>query len=246
VVSMMSLEKALLYEKYRLPYPAEMVDTVLEHVGVKVDAAVDIGAGTGQLARLFAARCNHIYAVEPDDSMRTVAADMLRDYPNVVVVDGSAENTTLSSESVDLIVIGNAFHRFKQEAVHELLRILKPNGWVAIISYQYTNQAFTDILFGELGKLQGLTSRSATTWHHMSPQSLFGERPILTLRYPQFWRQDWDAFWGAARSGMEAPESGAEFAQFRDINRSVFDTFRVDDSIRIEYETTVLFGQPKL
>jgi hypothetical protein len=45
---MISIEKARLYEKYRLPYAREVVNDLLEHVG-EVQVVADIGAGTGQL-----------------------------------------------------------------------------------------------------------------------------------------------------------------------------------------------------
>ena len=49
----MTIEKAVLYEKYRLPYAERAVADLLDYIGV-VQVVADIGAGTGQLARLFA------------------------------------------------------------------------------------------------------------------------------------------------------------------------------------------------
>ena len=56
------LEKATLYEKHRLPYAPEAVDELLHRTG-PVQVVADIGAGTGQLARLFAGRCELVHAV---------------------------------------------------------------------------------------------------------------------------------------------------------------------------------------
>lgn len=241
----MSLEKALLYEKFRLPYASEMVDDLLKQVGT-VSVVADIGAGTCQLARLFARTCTQVYAVEPDPAMRQVAAEVSKDYANIRVVDASAEQTTLPDNRVDLIVIGNAFHRFQPPAIHELLRILKPAGWVAVIFYNFTNQKFADSLFPKLGQLKSLASRSNQNWHRMPIEALFGDRPIHTLNYAQSVAEDWAAFWGSARSGIEAPSPDKEdFAQFEQINREVFDAFAVNDHIRIDYETKVSLGQPK-
>lgn len=71
----MSLEKARLYEKYRLPYANEMVDDILKRTGA-ISVVADIGSGIGQLARLFAGRCTQVYAVEPDPAMRQVFVEV--------------------------------------------------------------------------------------------------------------------------------------------------------------------------
>lgn len=242
----MNSEKAALYEKYRLPYPKEMVDDLLSHTG-HAELIADIGAGTGQLARLFAPQCSKVYAVEPDNAMRTVASDVLKGYPNIHIVNASAELTTLPDGSIDLIVIGNAFHRFKEEAIEELRRILKPSGWVALISYTFTDAAFSNLLFSKLSELKNLTARQTKTMHHLSPDRLFGVHPVQTLSYPRSVNEDWEVFWGSARSGIEAPEPhDDDFEPFKAVNQEIFDSLSVDGHIRIEYETRVVFGQPKL
>lgn len=241
----MTLEKALLYEKFRLPYADAMVVDVLKRIGV-VSVVADIGAGTGQLARLFAGSCTRVYAVEPDAAMRQVAANVLKSHPNIQLIDGRAEHTTLPDNSVDLIVIGNAFHRFQPPAIRELLRILKPSGWVAVIFYMFTNQAFADSLFPKLSQLESLATRSNQNVHRMPIEKLFGDHPIHTLHYAQSVAQDWETFWGAACSGIEAPNSHDEdFARFEAINKEVFNNFAVNDSIKIDYEIKVSVGQPK-
>lgn len=241
----MSPEKALLYEKFRLPYAREMVADLLKRIG-STPVAADIGSGTGQLARLFAKSCTEVYAVEPDPAMRQVAVEVLKDCPNIHVIDACAERTTLPENSIDLIVIGNAFHRFQPEAIPELLRILKHSGWVAVIYYTFTNQAFMDMLFPKLSQLEGLAAREKQNVRRMPVEKLFGDHPIHTLHYAQSVAEDWDAFWGSARSGIEAPTPQDEdFARFEALNREVFEAFAVDGRIRIDYEIRVTLGQPK-
>src|SRR5215207_9820709 len=104
-----SIERATLYETYRLPYSSQAVTDLLDYIG-PVEVVADIGAGNGQLTRLFAGRCSRIYAVEPEAAMRQVASTALADLPTVQVRAGCAEQTTLPERSLDLIVVGNAYH----------------------------------------------------------------------------------------------------------------------------------------
>lgn len=241
-----SLEKAYLYEKCRLPYAPEAVDSLLEKIG-HVDFVADIGSGTGQLARLFAGRCQKVYAVEPDASMRQVAQEVLSGSPAAKVVDAAAEETTLASDSIDLIVIGNAFHRFRPEACEELRRILREAGWVALFSYSFPNKPFTDMLFSKLSTLENSVGRTKTNWPRTPTEKLFGDCKTRTLSYGQSATEDWQTFFGAACAGIEAPERNEEdFPRFEEINREVFDAFSENGQIRIDYETRVQFGQPKV
>jgi SAM-dependent methyltransferase len=239
-----SFAKARLYDQYRLPYAAQAVDELLRRIG-QVQMIADIGAGTGQLARLFPGRCSRLYAIEPDPSMRAVAALALTDFPNIDILPGTAEHTGLPDRSLDLIVIGNAYHRFHPQAAAELRRILKPGGWAALFSYKFSNLSQAEMLSARLRAIKSIAARTAQSWHNLPVEVLFGRAPTLSLSVPQTCREDWEAFFGAACAGIEAPESGdPEFAQFEEIHRQVFDTFAVNGQLQIEYQTLVTFGQP--
>jgi SAM-dependent methyltransferase len=239
-----SIEKATLYEKYRLPYATEAVNDLLDHIG-PVEVVADIGAGTGKLARLFAERCAQVYAVEPEPAMYQVALKALAGWPTIEVRAASAEQTTLAERSLDLIVVGNAFHRFKPEACDELRRILKPHGWIALFSYAATDEAFEDMLGEKLAALKDASSRVDRVWFGMPPEDLFGTCHIHKRSYRQSRTDDWTTYFGAARTWLEAPEPGdQEFARFEAINREVFEAFAVDGAIKMEYETQIEYGQP--
>ncbi len=241
----MSLEKAWLYEKYRLPYAEAAICDLIDHLGAPSGVA-DVGAGTGQLARMFARRGATVYAIEPDTAMRQVASEVLAPLSGVDLRDGSAEHTTLADRSVDLIVIGNAFHRFKPEACAEFRRILRPEGCVALFSYRFTNYEFAAMLFPRLAGLRQVAMRIDKAWHRMPLETLFGNRPLKRLNYGQTHIEDWTAFFGAACSGIEAPDhQDEEFGEFEAIQREVFDAFAVEGQIQIEYETEVVYGQPE-
>ncbi len=239
-----SIERASLYEKYRLPYSSQAPADLLDYIG-PVQIMADIGAGNGQLTRLFADRCARIYAVEPEPAMRQVASTALADWSGIQVLAGSAEQTTLADDSLDLIVVGNAYHRFRPEACDELRRILKPSGWIALFSYASTNDALEDMLSDKLAALKDAARRVERVWHGMPMESLFGKGKIHKRSYRQSRTDDWAAFFGAARAWLEAPEPGdQEFKPFETLYREVFEKFAVNGAIKLEYETQVAFGQP--
>jgi SAM-dependent methyltransferase len=240
-----SIERATLYEKYRLPYSSQAVADLLDYIG-PVQVMADIGAGNGQLTRLFAERCSRIFMVEPEPAMRQVASTALAQWTNIEIRAGSAEQTTLAEHSLDLIVVGNAFHRFKPEACVELRRILKPSGWVALFSYELTNKALHEMRSAKYAALKSANSRVSKVWLGMPPQELFGEGQIHTRTYQQSRSDDWPTFFGTACTWLEAPEPGdPEFDLYETLNREVFDAFAVNGAVQIDYETHVAFGQPQ-
>jgi SAM-dependent methyltransferase len=119
------------YDELRPGYATEAVDWVVERGGLASGArVVDLAAGTGQLSRLLASWNLDVVAVEPASNMRAILQDRL---PSVPVLDGVAESLPFDDESVDGVVVGNAFHHFDREAAFgELHRVLHLGGVVAL------------------------------------------------------------------------------------------------------------------
>ncbi len=93
----------------------------------------DIGSGTGLLSKLFLRNGNRVFGIEPNDEMRSLAEQSLFSFPNFVSVKGSAENTTLTDSSIDLVTIGQALHWFDpQKTIREFARILREDGQVCV------------------------------------------------------------------------------------------------------------------
>jgi ubiquinone/menaquinone biosynthesis C-methylase UbiE len=117
------------YAKYRPSYPTAAIDQIL--AGLDQPVAADIGAGTGISARLLADRgAKKVWAIEPNSAMYAVA----KPHPHVEFQQGSAEQTGLASQSVDLITCCQAFHWFEPIAtLAEFHRILQPAGRLALM-----------------------------------------------------------------------------------------------------------------
>jgi SAM-dependent methyltransferase len=123
------------YIKYRPGYPNEIIETLRSECGLTADSIIaDVGSGTGILTEMFLRNGNEVYGVEPNREMRESGERLLKGYPRFHSVAAQAEETTLDDASVDFITAGQSFHWFDREKARtEFARILKPQGWVALI-----------------------------------------------------------------------------------------------------------------
>ena len=127
--------KGAVYAKARPGYPAALFSYLRENGNLCKDIVVaDIGAGTGIFTAQLASFAKTVYAVEPNGDMRREAEVRYADFPNVISVSGTAEQTSLPKSSVDLITVAQAFHWFDRDSFRaECLRILKPRGKVFLV-----------------------------------------------------------------------------------------------------------------
>jgi SAM-dependent methyltransferase len=123
------------YVKYRPGYPEEVLNFLKEKAGITAGSVIaDAGSGTGIFTKLLLDEGYTVYAIEPNDAMRKSSVEQLHNYKNFHAVNGTAEDTTLESHGIDLVVCAQAFHWFDQTlAKTEFKRILKPKGQVALI-----------------------------------------------------------------------------------------------------------------
>ncbi len=100
---------------------------------------VDVGAGTGRLTLLCAARAAQVHAVEPAAPMRQLLEEKIRGrrLENVDVASGFSDALPLPDASVDLAVSASAFgsdpRRGGEAGLQELQRVVRPGGRIAIL-----------------------------------------------------------------------------------------------------------------
>jgi SAM-dependent methyltransferase len=122
------------YVRARPSYPDSLVDLLESELELSPQTVLaDIGSGTGLSAEPFLRRGYTVICVEPNDDMRAAAERQLGVYAGFRSVAGSAEATGLASNSIDCIVVAQAFHWFDAAAAKtEFARILRA-GWVALL-----------------------------------------------------------------------------------------------------------------
>ncbi|MFZ0885378.1 MAG: class I SAM-dependent methyltransferase [Candidatus Acidiferrales bacterium] len=119
------------FERYRPDYPPELYDRILARVpGERRERAMDLGAGTGMVARNLISHFHEVIAVEPDAQMAAKIAELCA---GAVIRVVSAEECEQPRETVDLITIANAMHWMNAErVVANVIRWLRPEGVLAV------------------------------------------------------------------------------------------------------------------
>ena len=125
------------YSRFRVPYPHVLIDNLIEQVkppqnGILLDLACGPGRLTFPLARYF----NKVIAVDIDPGMIAVGKDEAnkQGINNIEWFTGRAEEVEIELNSVDLMTMGDAFHRLDQSLILDLAnKWLKPGGHAAIV-----------------------------------------------------------------------------------------------------------------
>ncbi len=121
---------ATAYSRYRLGYAPELY-AALEEFGIVSGARVlDVGTGTGIVARELATRGCQIVGVDVSGPMLEHARARV---PEGTFVEAAAEALPFADASFDAAVSAQAFHWFDQpKALFEIARVVRPGGTVAV------------------------------------------------------------------------------------------------------------------
>jgi SAM-dependent methyltransferase len=128
------------YARFRAGFPDSMFDRLESLLG-KVDGldVVDIGTGTGTVARGFAIRGAQVVAIDPDDRLLEAAKQL--DAVASVAIEyriGTAEAIPLADHVADVVCAGQCWHWFNSPvAAREIARITRPRGRVVIAHFDW-------------------------------------------------------------------------------------------------------------
>jgi SAM-dependent methyltransferase len=122
----------------------ERTSVLVDELGLKAGMVVaDVGAGSGYLSRRMAplvAPGGRVLAVDIQPEMLAMLAELAEDprYPNIEPVLGSAGDTRLPAQSVDLAIMVDVYHEleYPYEVLSSIVRALKPGGRVAFVEFR--------------------------------------------------------------------------------------------------------------
>jgi SAM-dependent methyltransferase len=229
------------YARYRPGYPADAVDAVLQGLP-RACTVADVGAGTGILSRLLAARGARVLAVEPNAAMRAAAAP----HPDVHWSDGTAEATGLSNASVDLVTIAQAFHWVDvPPTLSEFARILRPHGRLAILWNRRSREdPFT---LGYRAVLEDMDAEAPAERSQFNPAVVIAADRFHDLRKLEFvnaQRLTEEQLLGRARSTSTVPLTGPRSERILDMLRDLHARHRgADGTAEMVYRTEVFLWQ---
>jgi SAM-dependent methyltransferase len=122
------------YDAVRPQPPADLVTLLMQWAGTGAPDVVDLGAGTGLSAVIWAGRARQVTAIEPSAGMRQAAerrvgAAAAASATQFALVDAAAEATGLPDACADIVTASQALHWFDPgRALPEITRLLRPGG----------------------------------------------------------------------------------------------------------------------
>ena len=236
------------YVRCRPRYPDGLIPLIRKHTGLTPDWIVaDVGSGTGISAEPFLRNGNIVFAVEPNRAMRAAAEQLMAEWNGFRSVDGSAENTTLPSDSIDLIVVGQAFHWFDRAgAREEFKRIGRANCWIVLV---WNRRETTTTPF--LEAYEALVARFGTDYQQVRHDRIdtavladFFQSDFSIRQLPN--NQDFDLAGLSGRllssSYTPGPNDPRRQPMLQEL-RGIFDQHQRDGRVRFDYVTEIVLGR---
>jgi ubiquinone/menaquinone biosynthesis C-methylase UbiE len=126
------------------PDQRAMLDTYLGDIDWPTDAqVVEIGCGTGPVARVLAAldAPASVLGLDPSPILIERAREIAPDDPKLSFEVGDARNLAFGDGTFDVVVLHTALCHIPepQSALTEAYRVLKPGGWIAIFDGDYAS-----------------------------------------------------------------------------------------------------------
>jgi len=235
------------YKKYRPSYPKELINYINEHFQtLKLDVIADIGSGTGKFTELLLPICNKVIAIEPNNEMRVSAENNLCKYKNYQSISGTAEDTKLPDNSIDLITVAQAFHWFDLDKTkNEFQRIIRKNGKVLIIAnMRIFNTPFLEAYENALNEL--IFEYKEVNHYRITSDVINNfftsdyEKKIFS--YSQTF--DWEGLIGRLCSSSYTPKIDTEeYKKLENRIKEIYEKYSENGTIMFNYESIIQSGK---
>lgn len=115
--------------------------------------AVDIGGGYGRLCVLLEEYADKVVLAEPSQQQLDIAADFLKDHPEIDRKLVQADDMPFEDESIDLITMIRVMHHLPDpmNEFNEIARVLSPKGMaiIEVANYAHARNRLKHLLRGE-------------------------------------------------------------------------------------------------
>jgi len=124
------------YSLFRAGYPDELYKRLKRFdVGIEGQSILDLGTGTGYLARKFAEQGAQVTGVDISDELINAAKKLdIEKGLKINYLNARAEELPFNPSTFDIVTAGQCWHWFQGEKVmNEIRRVLKKNGKLVIV-----------------------------------------------------------------------------------------------------------------
>lgn len=128
------------YGRYRAGFPDAFFERLSGFgIGEGGQSILDLGTGTGTVARGLALCGCEVTALDPSEKLLDEAKRLDQEAGvSIKYLTSTAEDTGLPSSTFEVVTAGQCWHWFDRElAALEALRILKPGGWLVIAHFDW-------------------------------------------------------------------------------------------------------------
>lgn len=234
-----------LYARHRPSYPRTLYDWIEATTGVPRGAVVlDLGCGTGISTRLLVERDFEAIGIDPNEAMLEQAR---RSGGGARYARGEAASTGLTSASVDLVTVAQAFHWFDiPAAMRELRRVLRPGGFtVAYWNLRDVSSDFMrdyDVTLRDFSREYAVLEKPRATT--LAIKEAAGVRDVREAEFG--FRQDFEleGLLGRAYSSSHVIHGVEDHAGFRAALLALHGRYARDGLIEFQYRTVAIVWRP--
>lgn len=237
--------KGDIYAKARPKYASALFEHMQNDLSISAGSIfADIGSGTGIFSEQLL-NCGYtVYAVEPNEDMRSKAEEKLVDHSRFHSVNGVDSDTALSDNSVEHITVAQAFHWFDAAAFRrECNRILKPGGKVFIVYNSRDEDVPCTKALAELRRKYNPEFRGFSNGISDNACRAFFDSGCDVLKWDNSLTYDREGYINRLLSSSYSLKSDdPRFEEYlADINK-LFDRFAVDGFITVPTSTVAYIG----